>query len=123
VFRPHFRTTFGFFVGYPVPYLYPYPYEVPVYGYAVPGPVTVVPGPTTYGGVTFEVSPSDTAVYVDDTYAGTVDTFDGTTEPLTLAAGTHRIELQADGYEPLTFDVIVQAGQVIPYRGDLQPIG
>ena len=46
---------------------------------------------------------------------------DGSTQPLTLTGGTHRIDIEARGFAPLTFDVGVQPGQVIPYRGDLQP--
>ena len=40
---------------------------------------------------------------------------------LSLAPGRHHVEVQADGYVPMTFDVDVIAGQVVPYRGDLRP--
>jgi len=120
VFRPRFSIGFGIFAGYAVPYSYSYPYGVPVYGYAAPeGPVVVGPGSNIYGGIAFEITPYDADVYVDGIYAGHVSDFDGTTQPLTLAAGTHRIEIVAPGYQTLTFDVGVQPGQVIPYRGDL----
>jgi hypothetical protein len=39
---------------------------------------------------------------------------------MTVTPGTHTIQISAPGYQSLTFDVQVQAGQVIPYRGDLQ---
>jgi len=42
--------------------------------------------------------------------------------PLNLTAGAHRIEVDAPGYAPLAFDVDVVPGQLVPYRGDLQPI-
>jgi hypothetical protein len=29
--------------------------------------------------------------------------------------------VSAPGYEPLTFDVDVIPGQLVPYRGDMQP--
>ncbi len=122
VFRPRFRVGFGIFVGYPVPYTYSYPYPIPVYGYGAPaGPVVVSPTQSIYGGVALEITPNDAEVYVDGAYAGIVRDFDGTRQPLTLAAGTHRIEVRLNGYEPTTFDVTVQPGQVIPYQGDLQP--
>ena len=122
VFRPRFSIGFGIFAGYPVPYAYSYPYRVPVYGYAAPrGPVMIGPGSSAYGGVALEITPNDAAVYVDGTYAGLVRDFDGSTQPLTLTGGTHRIDVEAQGFAPLTFDVGVQPGQVIPYRGDLQP--
>jgi PEGA domain-containing protein len=122
VFRPRFSFGLGVFVGYPFAYPYAYPYAVPVYGYGAP-PAPVVVGPTSsyYGGVSLEFSPGEAAVYVDGNYAGTVNDFDGTRQPLNLTAGTHHIELQAPGFEPMAFDVTVQPGQVIPYRGDLQP--
>jgi hypothetical protein len=119
-FRPRFNIGFGIRVGYPVA-AYAYPYPVPVYGYsAPPAPVVVGPGSAVYGGISLEMTPDDAAVYVDGGYAGIVSDFDGTRQPLTLAAGTHRIEVQEAGYQPLQFDVTVQAGQVIPYQGDLQ---
>jgi hypothetical protein len=121
VFRPRFSIGFGIFAGYPVPYTYSYPYPVPVYGYGAPrSEVLITPGTTAYGGVALEITPYDADVFVDGQYAGKVQDFDGTTQPLTLAAGTHRIEIQAPGYQPMTVDVGIQAGQVIPYRGDLQ---
>jgi len=120
VFRPRLHLNFGIWLGYSVPFAYAYP--VPVYGYYAPrGPVYVGPESTTYGGVSLEITPSDAFVYVDGTYAGAVRDFDGTDQPLTLAAGTHHLEIQATGYEPMTMDVAVQPGQVIPYRGDMRP--
>jgi hypothetical protein len=122
VFRPRLSIGFGIFAGYPVPYTYSYPYPITVYGYRAPrAPVMITPGSGYYGGVALEITPFDAEVYVDGTYAGRVQDFDGTTQPLTLTAGTHRLEVQAPGYEPMVVDVGVQQGQVIPYRGDLRP--
>jgi hypothetical protein len=123
VFRPRWSIGFGFYAGYPVPYDYAYPYPVPVYGYAAPStPIVVGPGSTQYGGVSLEVSPSDASVYVDGEYAGLVRDFDGTQGTLTLANGHHQIEITAPGYEPMTLDVDTAPGEIIPYRGDLQPL-
>jgi hypothetical protein len=127
---------------YPYPYSYgayasPYgPYGYPNTGYPEEyqqGSVTAAPqqlpqgqaqgqapGPQTAGGVTFEVNPPTAQVSVDGQQVGTVQDFDGTKQPLTLAAGQHRIEIRAEGYQVVSFDVNVLAGQVIPYRGDLQ---
>lgn len=121
VFRPRFSIGFGIFSGYAVPYSYSYGYPIDVYGYGAPRErVMITPGGSYYGGVALEITPYDADVYVDGEYAGRVEDFDGTTQPLTLTAGTHRVEVQAAGYESLTVDVGVQAGQVIPYRGDLR---
>jgi hypothetical protein len=121
VFRPRFSIGFGIYSGYPVAYTYSYPYPIEVYGYGAPRSVVITPGTTAYGGVALEITPYDADVWVDGEYAGKVQDFDGTTQPLTLTPGTHRIEVEAPGYEPMTVDVGIQAGQVIPYRGDLRP--
>jgi hypothetical protein len=142
VFRPRVRLGFGIWIGDPVPYpvYVPYPYPYPVYAPApyppAQYPATQYPAtqypPSSYpaqpgtvapddvGGVSFDISPSDAAVYVDGQYVGVVDDFTSTSAPLSLTPGRHHIELQASGYIPLAFDVDVVAGQVIPYRGDLR---
>ena len=121
VYRPRFSIGFGVFAGYPAPYAYHYAYPIRVYGYRAPLAPVIIGSAPIFGGVALEMSPYDADVYVDGTYAGRVEDFDGSKQPLTLVPGTHRIEVQAPGYAPLTFDVGMQAGQVIPYRGDLQP--
>jgi hypothetical protein len=121
VFRPRVSIGFGIYSGYPVPYTYSYPYPVPVYGYGAPREVVINPGATAYGGVALDITPSDADVWVDGQYAGKVQDFDGTTQPLTLTPGTHRIQVSAPGYEPMTVDVGIQAGQIVPYQGDLRP--
>ena len=121
-FRPSFSIGFGIYAGYPVPYTYAYAAPIYVYGYRAPRTAVYVgPGSPLYGGIALEIGPYDADVFVDGSYAGHVEDFDGSVQPLTLVAGTHRIEVQAPGYAPLVFDVAIQPGQVIPYRGDLQP--
>jgi hypothetical protein len=122
VFRPYSRLSFGLYLGYTVPYSYVYSYPVPVYGYGAPSaPVYITPNSTMYGGITLEISPNDAQVFVDGEYVGQVSDFDGQNAPLNLTAGQHRIQLNAQGYEPMTMDVNVTPGQLVPYRGDLQP--
>lgn len=123
LFRPYTSLGFGFYVGYSVPYTWGYPTYAPDWSYGYPGSVGVVPGPTTYGGLSFDVTPNDATVYIDGTFVGNAAEFDGSTQPLSLIAGSHRVELRAQGCEPLVFNVDVRPGQVIPYRGDLVPIG
>ncbi|MCC7415817.1 MAG: PEGA domain-containing protein [Acidobacteria bacterium] len=113
---------FDVYIGYPVPYSYRYAYPVPIYGYGRPlRPVIVAPASPFYGGVSLELAPYDAEVFVDGAFAGWVEDFDGTLQPLTLRAGVHRIEVVAPGYESLVLDVLVRAGEVIPYRGSLVP--
>jgi hypothetical protein len=71
------------------------------------------------GGVRLKVSPRDAEVYVDGYYAGIVADFDGIWQQLRLDDGGHRIEIRKPGMAPLTFDVMVQPGRTITYRGDL----
>jgi hypothetical protein len=84
--------------------------------------VGVVPGATSDGGLSFEITPQDAAVYIDGGYAGVVGSFGPSAQPLTLVPGLHRVQIQAPGYEPIEFDVTIVAGQVIPYRGTMQPV-
>ena len=126
---------------YPYPYSYSYPYSYPFqypYGYGYPGPtpgyadpessaMTVAPdaaggtASAATGGVSFQITPGDAAVFVDGVYVGTADSFSATAPPLTLAAGPHHFELRAEQYQPMVFEVNVSAGQVIPYQGAMQP--
>jgi hypothetical protein len=146
-FRPRQRVGLGFYLGYAVPYpysyfypnayVYPYsyyPYIPPTltYPYTTPTPtypyaVTAAPSagdarpPSEIGGVSFEIAPGEAAVFVDGVYVGTAGDFSATAPPLSLAAGRHHFELRAQGYETLAFDVDVMPGQVVPYKGALQP--
>jgi hypothetical protein len=124
-FRPRTRLPyFGIYLGYAVPYTYVYSSPVYIYGYGRPAmPVTIGPGSPYYGGVSLEIAPSHAEVFVDGEYVGWVEDFDGTMQPLTLTPGSHRIEIHAQGYEPLVLDVVVNPGEVVPYRGTLMPQG
>ena len=116
-FRPRFGVGFGVFLGYP----FGYPFYDPWNYWTYPvGPLAFIPG-QGYGGVSFSISPGDAGVIVDGTYAGTVDQFNNPQTPLNLPPGQHHVQIQAHGYATLDFDVTVQAGQVVPYAGDLQP--
>jgi len=73
------------------------------------------------GGVRMKVEPKDAEVYVDGYYAGIVDDFDGMWQQLRLDQGGYRIEVRKPGLTPLTFDVMVQPGRTITYRGRMTP--
>jgi len=127
-------------------YRYP-PYPYPPYPYspysAYPYPPAGYPGdpPSTYpppssapgsvgvqrgqsqastGGLSFEITPGTAEVFLDGSYVGTVGQFTPTTQPLGVTPGRHRIEIRAQGYRTLDFDVDIVAGQVIPYRGVME---
>lgn len=72
------------------------------------------------GSLRLDVEPSSVLqVYVDGYYVGTPDDLNGELE---LEAGPHKIEIRAQGYEPLSFDVKIVAARSITYRGVLTPI-
>jgi hypothetical protein len=114
-YRPGSSLGVGVFFGNPLPYRYAYPAYGYDYGYGSVAPAAA------YGAISFALNPGDAAVYVDGTYVGVARSFEDGARPLSLAAGTHRIELDAPGYEPVTFEVNVVPGQLIPYEGSLQP--
>jgi len=60
-------------------------------------------------------------VIVDGEFIGQVRDYDGVSAPLNLTAGRHHLELRANGFDPLVFDIDVVPGQLVPYRGDMQP--
>lgn len=73
------------------------------------------------GSVRLKVKPRDASVYVDGYYAGRVDDFDGVFQSLPLEPGPHRIEVQLDGYAPLTFDVRVLPERRVTFEGEMTP--
>ena len=81
--------------------------------------VGVAPAVQQYGGVSFDIQPADADLFVDGEYVGSVGTFTPYGEPLTLYPGVHRIAIVRDGFRSMEFEVAIQPGQVIPYRGML----
>jgi hypothetical protein len=72
------------------------------------------------GALRLKVRPREARVSVDGYFAGTVDDFDGKFQKLQLEEGHHKIELLAPGYEPLSFDVRIVAGEKVTYEGKLR---
>ena len=83
-------------------------------GYATSGQYTDT------GQLRLKVKPRNAQVFVDGYYVGVVDEFDGTFQRLRLETGGHRVEVRLDGYQPLTFDVLIPLGETITYRGQLR---
>src|SRR5262249_43099575 len=72
------------------------------------------------GGLSFEITPAEAQLSIDGSVVGTVGQFTPTSQPLGLTAGRHHVEIRAQGYQTMTFDVDIIAGQVIPYQGTMQ---
>jgi hypothetical protein len=92
-----------------------YPQTVPD-----PNSIGVQPGQSNTGGLSFDITPASAQVFVDGNYVGTVDQFTPSSQPLGLQAGRHKLEVRAQGYQNLSFDVNIVAGQVIPYQGSME---
>jgi hypothetical protein len=120
---------FGIFFGDPFLYSYPYwdygypgpaySYPDPAYGY--PDQPYANPAGVENGAISFTITPADALIYVDNKYVGIASSFSSGSQPLSLPAGSHRIEVLAAGYVPMAFNVNVIAGQVVPYQGSLKP--
>lgn len=113
----YYGSGFGF--GYYNPFWGYWGYGYPGYGYPVP---YVVPAGVVTGGLRLEVQPDTAQVYVDGAYAGIVDDFNGHFHHLDMTPGPHRIDVTAQGYQTLTFDVLVQADHTTHYKGSLVPM-
>ncbi len=74
------------------------------------------------GGLRLKLKPRDAKVYIDGYFVGTVDSFDGLFQKLGLEAGGHRVELRADGYETLEFEVLITPRESVTYKGELKRI-
>jgi PEGA domain-containing protein len=72
------------------------------------------------GELRLQVFPRNAQVFVDGYYAGTVDDYDGTFQALKLEAGPYQIRISAPGFEDLMFDVRINPGQKINYKGELR---
>src|SRR5262245_26281465 len=77
----------------------------------------VQPDQTNLGGMSFEITPLTAEIYVDNMRVGTVGQFTPTTQPLGLQAGYHHVDIEDTGYQTMSFDVEIVAGNVIPFRG------
>lgn len=115
---PYGYRPFGYRPGWSLNLYFgrPYPYSSAraVYGY-----YAVDPG-RGYGAVRIVDAPRDAHVFVDGYYAGVVDDYDGVFQRLNLEAGSHHIEIEAEGYPLIAFDVRVWPGRTITYRANIR---
>ncbi len=75
----------------------------------------IIPG-RAYGAVRIVDAPRDAQVFVDGYYAGVVDDYDGVFQRLNVEAGEHHVEIEAEGYSLIAFDILVRPGQTITYH-------
>src|SRR5207253_5308846 len=73
------------------------------------------------GSLRLIIEPKEAQVWVDGYYAGVVDDFDGRFQHLKLTRGPHHVEVIADGFDRLQFDVRIESRHKTEYRGRLMP--
>ena len=113
--------------GYPYSYGWGYPY----YGYGGYGGYGYDYGYAGdrggynqgqgYGSLKLKIKPSNAEVYVDGYYLGQVDDFDVVFQHLDLEGGQHRIEIRANGYQPIVLDMKIEPGRTVTYENQLRP--
>ena len=74
------------------------------------------------GSLRLKVKPNHAQVFIDGYYVGVIDSFDGVFQRLGIEAGPHRVELRAEGYESVQFEVMVTPGETITYKGELKRV-
>jgi hypothetical protein len=134
VYVPYYRRGYGYdpYYGYRYGYPYypwgyggfglgyfyydPYYWNYPSYGQSYP----YYSAFDDTGELRLKVKPREAQVWVDGYFAGEVDQYDGVFQHLNLEPGSHRIEIRANGYAPLSFDVRIMEGRKITYEGELQ---
>jgi hypothetical protein len=91
-------------------------YGYPLYGESTYGYYSLAPG-GAYGSLRIVDAPSESQVFVDGYYAGTVDDYDGVFQHLNLEAGVHHIEIDDPyGSAPIAFDIRIEPGRALTYR-------
>jgi len=72
------------------------------------------------GGLVLETIPASAQVFIDGYYVGLAGEFGSQGRPMNITAGAHRIELRAQGYEALSFSVMIEPNEILRYRGDMR---
>ena len=117
--RPHRRPQPAIvFFGAPYDFGYEEWQKAPEPGVIAAPPPPRAPAPPT-GRLELFVDPPEAQVFIDGAYFGTVLDLQNAID---LAPGTHRLEVLLAAHEPLAFDVRIEAGRRISYRGALSPL-
>ena len=74
------------------------------------------------GSLRLKIRPREAQVFVDGYFVGVVDSFDGVFQSLKLDGGGHNVEIKAEGFEPLDFEVLITPGETVTYKGEMKRI-
>ncbi len=114
--------------GFGLGYLYYDPWFGGGYGYGDPyaggggGGYSVSESYRDSGSLRLKINPKQAQILIDGYFVGIVDSYDGAFQKLGLDAGGHKVELKAEGYEPLEFEVLITPGETVTYKGEMKPI-
>jgi len=116
--EPVRRFRHGAFTFWPMMVFYvPQPVLAPPLPEPAPRPVERVPA---QGRLILDLDPATAQVFADGYYVGLPDDFSAARGGGLLEAGPHRIDVSAAGYEPMTLDIMVTAGQPVTIRAPLK---
>lgn len=73
-----------------------------------------------YARIDTDVNPESAEVYLDGTYIGSADDFDGYPDYLYLEAGKYKLEFRHPSYETATRELNVRQGQALRFTDDLK---
>jgi hypothetical protein len=79
---------------------------------------TTYPDESETAQVRISVKPEEAALFVNDSYVGHIDQFDGR-RGMRLSAGTYRLTIALPGYEAFTTELSVSAGQSYEIKTEL----
>ena len=68
-----------------------------------------------WGIVKTDVQPEEAEVWLDGTYIGTADDFDGIPDFLYLRPGAYKVEFRLANYQPLSIDVSIARGEYLNF--------
>lgn len=134
IYRPYYYP-YGFWgsnYGYGLGYLYYDPFWYDGYGYGNYYGGHYGSGYSSGGGYSqtyrdsgnlrLKIKPREAQVFIDGYFVGVIDSFDGAFQRLALDGGGHKVEIKAEGYEPLQFEVLITPGETVTYKGEMKRI-
>jgi PEGA domain len=141
-YYPYYPYYWGSGLGFGLGYLYYDPFFNGGFGYGGYGGYGYDPYGYSYGGyqpygtgggyspqdpvdggsLRLKLKPREAQVFIDGYYVGIVDSYDGAFQKLSVEKGGHKVELKAEGYEPLSFDVLITPGETVTYKGEMKRI-
>jgi hypothetical protein len=84
----------------------------------LPNPDATYPDESNTAQLRISVKPEEAAIFVNDSYVGHIDQFDGR-RGMRLSAGTYRLTIALPGYETFNTELTMRAGQSYEIKTEL----